>query len=365
VTTVTPIDANVVGVDPHRQTLTATVLDGRGAAVGHEHFPTTRAGFAQLLGWASAFGAIDRWGVEGASGLGRRLSEFLIEAGHDVRDVAPHRTSQRGRGRHQGKSDLLDSHRIAAETQANPQLPHPFKRAEPAHQDPVHARMALWHNARRSLCKVRVQLMGEIDALVQDLPDDLRVRITAAKTIRARINAFSSLEIGDVDEVVRLRLDLLEHRVAMLRDVLNQDKLATAELTKLTVAARSTLTDIVGIASRAAAELLVEAGDVRRFTEAGFARFNGTAPVPASSGEGAGDPVRHRLSRGGNRRVNAVLYRIAMIQLRCEPRARQLYDNARQAGHTRREAMRVLKRHLSNVVYRTMLKDALGPSTLT
>jgi transposase len=362
VTTVTPVDANVVGVDPHRQTLTATVLDGRGATVGHEHFPTTQAGFAELLGWANAFGAISRWGVEGASGLGRHLSKFLIDAGHDVRDVAPHRTAQRGRGRHQGKSDLLDSHRIAAETQANPQLPHPFKRAEPAHQDPVREQMSLWHNARRSLCKVRVQLMGEIDALVHDLPEDLRAQITGVKTIRARINALGSLEVGDVDEVVRLRLDLLEHRVAMLRDILHQDKLATAELQKLTTAARSTLTDIVGIASRAAAELLVEVGDVRRFTEAGFAKFNGTAPIPASSGEGAGDPVRHRLSRGGNRRVNAVPYRIAMIQLRCEPRARLLHHNARQAGHTRREAMRILKRHLSNIVYRTMLRDALQAS---
>jgi len=361
-TTVTSIDANVVGVDPHRQTLTATVLDGRGAAVGHEHFPTTRAGFAQLLEWASAFGAIDRWGVEGASGLGRHLSKFLIEAGHDVRDVAPHRTAQRGRGRHQGKSDLLDAHRIAAETQANPQLPHPFKRAEPASEDPVHARMALWHNARRSLCKVRVQLMGEIDALVQDLPDELRGQITSAKTIRARVNALSSLKVDDVDEVVQLRLDLLEHRVAMLRDVLAQDKRATAELKKLTIAAKTTLTDIVGIAERAAVELLVETGDVRRFTEAGFAKFNGTAPIPASSGEGAGDPVRHRLSRGGNRRINAVLHRMAMIQLRCDPRARQLHDNARQAGHTRREAMRILKRHLSNVVYRTMLRDAQHPA---
>ncbi len=98
------------------------------------------------------------------------------------------------------------------------------------------------------------------------------------------------------------------------------------------------------VAARAAAEILLETGDVRRFTEAGFARFTGTAPIPATSGEGGGQPVRHRLNRGGNRRLNAVLHRMAMIQLRCEPRARALHDNARLRGHTRREAMRILKR---------------------
>ena len=95
----------------------------------------------------------------------------------------------------------------------------------------------------------------------------------------------------------------------------------------------------------------------RRFTEAGFARFTGTAPIPASSGEAGGRPIRHRLNRGGNRRLKAAIHRAAMIQLRCEPRAQQLRDNALQRGHTRREAMRILKRHLSNIIYRTMLRD--------
>jgi len=103
-------------------------------------------------------------------------------------------------------------------------------------------------------------------------------------------------------------------------------------------------------------------GDVRRFTEAGFARFNGTAPIPASSGEAGGPPVRHRLNRGGNRRLNAAVHRAAMIQLRCEPKARHLRDQAIGNGHTRREATRILKRHLSNVIYRTMLRDVRAPA---
>ena len=151
----------------------------------------------------------------------------------------------------------------------------------------------------------------------------------------------------------------------MLRDTLEQDRNATAELAVLVDESQTTLTDLVGIAPRAAAEILVEVGDIGRFTEGGFARYTGTAPVPASSGEGANGPVRHRLSRGGNRRLNATIHRMAMIQLRYEPRAQAIVDNARTAGHTRREAMRILKRHLSNVIYRTMARDARRVIALT
>ena len=119
----------------------------------------------------------------------------------------------------------------------------------------------------------------------------------------------------------------------------------------------STLGELCGLSTRSVAELLVEVGDPRRFTEGGFARFNGSAPLPASTAEGPGEPVRHRYNPGGNRRVNAVLHRMAVTQLRCEPRAQRIYANARAGGHTKKEARRVLKRHLSNVIYRRMIRD--------
>ena len=96
---------------------------------------------------------------------------------------------------------------------------------------------------------------------------------------------------------------------------------------------------------------------IRRFTEGGFARFNATAPLPASTAEGPGEPIRHRYNPGGNRRVNAILHRMAITQLSREPRAQLIYANARAAGHTKKEARRVLKRHLSNVIYRRMIRD--------
>jgi transposase len=209
-------------------------------------------------------------------------------------------------------------------------------------------------------------VLGVSTRRVDDLVRTLGIA-SISKSEVSRICAALDTEVaaGVTDPTVALRLRLVEQRVAMLRDVLEQDKAATAELTELVEEANSTLTGLVGIAPRAAAEIIVEVGDIRRFTEAGFARFNGTAPIPASSGEGENPPIRHRLSRGGNRRLNAAIYRIAMIQLRYEPRARQIHDQARANGHTRREAMRVLKRNLSNAIYRTMLRDARQPADLT
>src|SRR5262245_35048773 len=198
---------NIVGVDPHRRTFTATLLDPRGGEIDHVHFANNREGHAAALVWATEHGTIERWGVEGASGLGRHLAEFLVAAGCDVRDVPPHKTSLRQRGRHEGKSDRLDSHRIAAETQTNPRLARAFKHAEPAHPDPVRERIALWHNARTSLRKIRVQLLGEVDALVHDLPEYLRRQLPTAKTIRARVTSLARLDTSEVaDPTVLLRL---------------------------------------------------------------------------------------------------------------------------------------------------------------
>ena len=167
----------------------------------------------------------------GCEWLGRHLAEFLVERDFDVRDVPPHKAWIRQRGRHEGKSDRLDSHRVAAETQTNPRLARAFKHATPAAPDSTRDPISLWHNGRKSLTKIRVQLLGELDALVHDLPEELRARLPTMKTVRARVNSLAGLKTTAVtDATLLLRLRLINHRVAMLRDVLEQDKLATAEL---------------------------------------------------------------------------------------------------------------------------------------
>jgi transposase len=350
---------NTVGIDPHKKTLSACIIDERGGVLDVAHFKVSGDGHRALEAWARRHGPVATWGIEGASSLGRHTSIFLIERGHDVRDVCPNRTNQRGRGRHQGKTDRLDAERIARETQSSPATPVAFKRAGGDRRpDETAELLALWHNARRSLTKLRVQLLSEVETLLLALPEEIRDELPDTKGIRPRLAALMARDrSARWDGPTELRLRLLDHHAELIADVVKQDKEAARQLDVLVKRRGSTLGELCGLATRAVTELLVEIGDPRRFTEGGFARFNGTAPIPASSGEGSGPPVRHRLNRGGNRRVNAAIHRMAMVQLQFEPRAQELYAAARQNGHTKREAMRLLKRQLSNVIYRRMIRD--------
>ena len=150
---------------------------------------------------------------------------------------------------------------------------------------------------------------------------------------------------------------MLTGRAKEIAELDARDKETTGHLTKLIERSGSTLAQLTGLSTRSVAEILVEVGDPRRFTEGGFARYNGTAPLPASSAEGPGKPIRHRLNRGGNRRLNKVLHLMAVTQLRGEPRAQDIYADARRRGKSKKEAMRTLKRNLSNVVHRRMVRD--------
>lgn len=350
---------NVVGIDPHKHTLSATIIDERGGLVSRAHFKVSGPGHRELEQWALAFGSVVRWGVENATGVGRHTAIFLCERGHDVRDVCAQRTHERSRRRRQGKSDVLDSERIARETLSDPRLPLAFKRAgDDSGPDETRELLSLWHKERRSIVKQRQQLLNEAETLLSELLDGLRETLPETSKVRPRLAALSRRDRDRAwDPATALRLRLLDDHASAISSLDARDRQATQELAKLVAATGSTLDELCGLATCTVAELLVEAGDPRRFTEGGFARFNGTAPLPASSGEGDGEPVRHRFNPGGNRRVNSVLHIMAVTQLRCDARARKIYEDSRGRGHTKREAMRVLRRHLSDVVYRQMMRD--------
>jgi transposase len=353
------LEGNIIGIDPHKRTLSASVLDERGGLLGTRHFKVSGEGHRALEQWVLGFGSVARWGVEGASGVGRHTAVFLCERGHDVRDCCPTRTAEHNKRRRQGKSDALDSERIARETLAHSDLPLAFKRAgDDAGPDENTELLSLWHKARRSLNKTRQQLLNEAESLLSQLPDDLRVQMPDTKKVRPRLAALERCDrTPTCDAATGLRLRLLDEHAETICELDARDREIARELASLIKASGSTLDQLCGLATRTVAELLVEIGDPRRFTEGGFARFNGTAPLPASSGEGDDEPERHRLNRGGNRRVNCVLHLMAVTQLRCDPRAKKIYADARRNGHTKKEAMRTLKRNLSNVVHRWMLRD--------
>ena len=350
---------NVVGVDPHKRTLTATVIDPRGGVVASEHFRVSGDGHRAFEAWARQFGPIVRFGIEGASGWGRHTAIFLGEHGYDVRDVCPNRTARHDRARQRGKSDVLDSERIARETLAHPLLPRAFKRAgQDAGPDEHSELLAVWWQARCSLIKRRQHLLLEAEAVLRDLPLELIERLPDTPKVRPRLAALARhTRRRQFDPPTTLRLGVLGGYRAEIAKLDTEEKRVTRELARLVQASGSALEELCGLSTVSVAELLVEVGDPRRFTEGGFARFNGTAPLAASTAEGPGEPVRHRYNPGGNRRVNAILYRMAITQLRCEPRAKRLYADARANNHTKKEARRILKRHLSDVVYRRMIRD--------
>ncbi len=355
---------NVVGIDPHKRTLSAAVVDQCGGVLGVSHFRVSGEGHRALAGWVLGFGPVVRWGIEGASGLGRHTTFYLLSLGHDVRDVCPTRTNERARRRRQGKTDALDAERIGREVLADPRLPLALKRADPrAAPDPIMEQLGLWHQERRSLLASRQHLLNEAETLLMALPEEIREALPPTKEVRPRLQALAT-PAGQWDGPTQLRVRLLRERHDSIVELDRREQIAVKELAELVIQTGSTLCELLGLSVRSAAELIVEVGDPARFTSGGFARFNGTAPLPASSAEGDDEPVRHRLNRGGNRRVNAVLHRMAVTQLRCEPRAQKIYADARRNSHTKKEAMRILKRHLSDVVHRRMMRDRRGAASV-
>jgi transposase len=157
------------------------------------------------------------------------------------------------------------------------------------------------------------------------------------------------------DVVGRIRQRLAQDLITELELIDQRIKIADKELRELVTASGSTLLELFGIGPSSAARLLGDVGDIARFADRGrFASWNGTAPLDASSG----DQRRHRLSRAGNRRINRVLHIMAIVQLRHDTPGRAYYRQKLAAGKTTMEALRCLKRRLSDIVYRQMVRDA-------
>jgi transposase len=348
----------VAGIDAHKHTFTVAVLDGRGGRCGIGSFPTAPDGLAEVLALLDSFGfAIGRIGVEGSAGLGRHITQALVAAGYDVREVQANRTAERRRRRRRHKSDREDAEAIARETLADAGLPPAGKQRRP---DPCWDELVAVRSRRKSLINQRVRLLNEAEAVLVRLPLTIRAVLPATSRVRPRLRALdrgaaSSIQVTAADRVnlawlVEAAADIarLDARVTEL------DKQIPALLGRL----GCTLTDEYGIAAVGAMELLVEVGDPTRFaTEAQFARWCGAAPVAVSSGEGDQAPTHHRLDLAGNRQVNSTLHLMHVTQVRSYPPARDYIAKKRAEHKTKREARRAHKRHLANVVIRRMWAD--------
>jgi transposase len=338
----------LIGVDPHKASVALAVVDEVGGFVESATFPQNRAGLNSLERWAKRFPE-RRWAVENASGLGRHLAGRLAAAGECVVDVPP-KLSARVRVLSTGnarKNDGLDALATALAASRNERL---------ATVDPEVGSEAprLLSERREDLVAERTRALNRLHGLLRDLfPGG------AAGTLSAHRAARILRGIRPKGASARLRRRLASE---VLRDVRTLDrKIAdlNGRIEAEVEASGTTLTEIFGVGPILAAKIIGTVGDVVRFpTKAHFASYSGTAPVEASSGE----VVRHRLSLAGNRHLNNALHMVATCQARSDARGGAYYRKKIAEGKSRKEALRCLKRRISDAVFKSLMADSRTPS---
>jgi len=211
-------------------------------------------------------------------------------------------------------------------------------------------RCGCWSTAGTKVGRARTEVVSRLHHLLLELVAGGAKKFLSAQQARALLNT-----VRPRDVVGKTRRWLASELIHELVTIDKKIKIANAELTELVASTGSQLQELHGIGPSGAARLIGDIADISRFTSrAHFASWNGAAPIDASSG----DQTRHRLSRAGNRRINRVLHIMAVVQLRNDTEGRRYYRRKLAEGKTTMEAIRVLKRRLSDVVYRQMVADA-------
>jgi transposase len=334
-----------LGIDAHKRTHTVVAVDGVGCQLGVKTTQaTTSEDHLAMLRWAEQFGSERRWAVEDCRHLSRRLEADLLRAGEGIVRVPPKLMAHaRDAARTYGKSDPIDALAVARAALAHPELPV-AQLDGPARE----LRLLVDHRedlvSERTRCTNRLRWhLHELDASWDPKPRSL--------TSLNQIDAVAARLAGLEGPVARIAGEIAVH----VRELTVRERALKREITVLVVGLAPALLTIVGVGALTAAKIVGETADVRRFkSKDAYARHNGTAPLPAWSG----NPNRHRLSRTGNRQLNAAIHRIAVTQTRRHPDARAFIDRRQTSGNTKTEALRALKRRLSDVVYRTLLADA-------
>ena len=333
------------GVDPHKGSHTATMLDGSEHELKRIRVRAGQGQVVELLEWANDVKA-RTWAVESAGGMGYLLSQQLVAAGETVLNV-PATLASRVRVLSTGqsaKSDPNDARSVAVAALRAPSLAP----VRPADHTTVCRLLVKHHN---DMARWRNKLCCRLHALVGELVPGGIAKEVVVNQARSLLEG---IEPDDVAAVERHRQALeliceLEHLDVVLRD-------SRARITTAVTASATTLTEIFGVGPIVAAMLIGYTGDPTRFeTASRFAAYTGTAPIEFSSG----GRVTHRLSRRGNRRLNHALHIAAITQIR-HPHSpgRHYYDRKLAEGKTPREAIRALKRRLSDVVWRHLVADA-------
>ena len=337
------------GVDTHLDVHVAAALNDVGGVLGTASFPTTTAGYRQLLQWLSSFGEVALVGVEGTGSYGAGLSRFLHSNRVGVVEVdRPNRQTRRLAG----KSDPIDA--VSAARAALSGTANGAAKTRDGNVESLRVLRVALLSAR----KARTQAINQIHSLVCTAPDGLRDKLRHLPTVDL-IRVCAGLRPSPTTDVAAVTKTTLR---ALARRVHHLDEETTdlqALIRPLVTATAPELLAHHGVGPDTAAALLIAAGDNpgRLRSEATFARLCGAAPIPATSGK---TQHRHRLHRGGDRQANSALWRIALTRMSNDPDTRAYVTRRTQQGLSKREIMRCLKRYIARELYPDLPQQMLA-----
>jgi transposase len=331
----------ILGADLHKRWHTVVAVDGNGRKLDERTVSATPEGHLELRRWAERWPE-RRWALEDCRHLSRRLEAELVRAGEAVVRVPPKLMAGVRRSvREPGKSDPIDA--LAVAQAALRELDLPVARLDGPERE------------LRLLVDHREDLVAERTRVIQRLRWhllDLGIEEPQARSLdRARTLDLVERELAGREGIL----------AGIARDLVTAVRRLSASIDalerlvgRMVMSLAPTLLALPGCGPLTAAKLIGETADITRFrSKEAFARYNGTAPIPVWSGNVA----RFRLSRGGNRQLNVAIHRIAITQMRIDARGRAYLDHRRASGDTKTEAIRALRRRISDEVFRRMRRD--------
>jgi transposase len=334
----------MIGIDPHKGSHAAAAVNGADQALAELEVKASKRQTRELLAWAERFPE-RRWAVESANGHGYLLAQQLVAAGEIVVDV-PSTLASRARvldSKRSEKNDANDARSVAIVALHQDGL----RRVEAEDHVAVLRMLAKRH---KQLASLKTQAASRLHAVLATLiPGGLskEMVVRQASDLLRRIRPASMVETE--------RKRIAHQHLAEVRRIEKEKKTSLKRLAVAVEASGTSLTDIYGVGPVVAGLLIGYTGDPSRFgTRHHYAAYNGTAPIEASSGK----KKRHRLNPRGNRMLNHALHLIAITQLRYpNTEGRAFYERKLEEGKTKKEAIRALKRRLSDVVYRHLVED--------
>lgn len=341
----------VVGADVHKRTHTFVAVDEVGRELGHRTFPATTPGHRDAVRWArKAFGTELRWAIEDCRHLSARLERDLLDSGQQVVRVPPKMMAEQRRiARTRGKSDPIDAAAVARAAQREPDLPV-------ASHDEQSRELKLLVDRRDDLVKHRTATINRLLWHLHEIDPELAPpKASLDRAVRQQKLAAALVDLPGI--VAELARDELADVIDLTKRINQLERRITALVEK----AAPTLLAMPGVGALTAAKLVGETAGVRRFkSEAAFARHAGIAPIPVWSGNTAG---RVRLTRSGNRQLNAAIHRIAVTQIRLDGLGRTYYEKKKTEGMSTPEALRCLKRRLARIVFNHLTTDQTTSAT--